>query len=235
MKNKNTIFAQNSSWTFSKNVANKFDHHIEKSIPMYNEFHWLGEQLSDYYLKEDSIVYDIGCSTGTFLKKISHRHKNKKKAKYYGIDIVKNMIKYAHKKNYSKNIKYLNKDITKFKLKKSDLIISFYTIQFIQPKKRQELLNKIYKSLNWGGALFFVEKVRSYDARTQEQMSNIYEEFKTQNGFSLKEIINKKKSLKGILEPFSSKANLDMLKRAGFIDMSTVGKFVEFEFFLAIK
>ena len=66
-------------------------------------------------------------------------------------------------------------------------------------------------------------------------MSNIYEEFKTQNGFSLKEIINKKKSLKGVLEPFSSKANLDMLKRAGFIDMSTVGKFVGFEFFLAIK
>ena len=57
-------------------------------------------------------------------------------------------------------------------------------------------------------------------------MSNIYEEFKAQNGFTLKEIINKKKSLKGILEPFSSKANIDMLKRAGFIDISTVAKFV---------
>ena len=64
---------------------------------------------------------------------------------------------------------------------------------------------------------------------------NIYEEFKIENGFTLKEIINKKKSLKGILEPFSSKANLDMLKRAGFIDMSTVGKYLSFEFFLAIK
>ena len=129
----------------------------------------------------------------------------------------------------------MHKDISKFKLKKSDFIISYYTIQFIQPKKRQELLDKIYKSLNWGGALIFVEKVRSYDARTQDQMSNIYEEFKAQNGFTLKEIINKKKSLKGILEPFSSKANIDMLKRAGFIDISTVAKFVGFEFFLAIK
>ena len=140
MKNKKTIFANNSAWTFSNNVANKFDHHIEKSIPMYNEFHWLGEQLSDYYLKDDSIVYDIGSSTGTFLKNLSNRHKNKNKIKYYGIDIIENMVKYAQKKNYSKNIKYLNKDITKFKLQKSDLIISFYTIQFIQPKKRQELL-----------------------------------------------------------------------------------------------
>jgi len=235
MKNTTKIFAKNSSWTFNKNVPGKFDYHIKKSIPMYAEFHWLGEQLSDYYLKEDSIVYDIGCSTGTFLKKLSVRHKNKKKIKFYGIDLVKNMVKHANKKNSSKNIKYLNKDILKFKLKKSDFIISYYTIQFIQPKKRQELLDKIYKSLNWGGALIFVEKVRSYDARTQEQMSNIYEEFKTQNGFTLKEIINKKKSLKGILEPFSSKANIDMLKRAGFIDISTVAKFVGFEFFLAIK
>ena len=55
------------------------------------------------------------------------------------------------------------------------------------------------------------------------------------DSMTLKEIINKKKSLKGILEPFSSKANLDMLKRAGFIDMSTVGKYLSFEFFLAIK
>ena len=56
------------------------------------------KQLSDYYLKEDSIVYDIGCSTGTFLKKLSVRHKNKKKIKFYGVDLVKNMIKHANKK-----------------------------------------------------------------------------------------------------------------------------------------
>ena len=44
-----------------------------------------------------------------------------------------------------------------------------------------------------------IEKVRSYDARTQDQMSNIYEEFKIDNGFNEKEVMNKKNSLKGIL------------------------------------
>ena len=97
------------------------------------------------------------------------------------------------------------------------------------------MLNKIFKSLNWGGSLFLVEKVRSYDARTQEQMTTIYEEFKHYNGFSEKEISAKKKSLKGILEPFSSNANVQMLKRAGFKDVSTIAKFVSFEGFLAIK
>ena len=89
--------------------------------------------------------------------------------------------------------------------------------------------------MNWGGALFLVEKVRSYDARTQDQMTTIYEEFKLSNGFSEKEISGKKKSLKGILEPFSSNANIQMLKRAGFKDVSTISKFISFEGFLAIK
>ena len=63
-----------------------------------------------------------------------------------------------------------------------------------------------------------IEKVRSYDARTQDQMTNIYEEFKLSNGFGVDEISNKKNSLKGVLEPFSSNANLAMLKE---LDLKT--------------
>lgn len=235
MKVDKNIFAMNSSWSFDKNVPKNFDKHISKSVPLYNEIHWLCEQISDFYIKEDSIVYDIGCSTGKLLYKIAKRHKLKKKAKYIGLDVVKKMISYAYKKNKHKQIKFLNKNIINYKLKKTDFIICFYTLQFIHPKHRQNVLNKLFKSLNWGGALFLVEKVRSYDARTQDQMTTIYEEFKLLNGFSEKEISGKKKSLKGILEPFSSNANNQMLKRAGFKDVSTISKFISFEGFLAIK
>jgi tRNA (cmo5U34)-methyltransferase len=51
----------------------------------------------------------------------------------------------------------------------------------------------------------------------------------------LAEIINKSRSLKGTLEPFSTNGNLDMLRRAGFVDIMTVIKYVPFEGFLAIK
>ncbi len=235
MKVDKNIFAKNSSWSFDKNVPKNFDKHISKSVPLYNETHWLCEQISDFYVKEDSTVYDIGCSTGKLLNKIAKRHKLKKKVRYIGLDVVKKMILYAQKKNNHKQIKFLNKNVVNYKLKKTDFIICFYTLQFIHPKHRQNVLNKIFKSLNWGGALFLVEKVRSYDARTQDQMTTIYEEFKLYNGFSEKEISGKKKSLKGILEPFSSNANIQMLKRAGFKDVSTISKFISFEGFLAIK
>ena len=73
------ILAKTASWTFDKNVPKKFDYHINKSVPFYQEFAWLGEKISDFYIKENSVVYDIGCSTGSFLKRLSLRHAEKKK------------------------------------------------------------------------------------------------------------------------------------------------------------
>ena len=59
-------------------------------------------------------------------------------------------------------------------MKKNDLTISLFTMQFIKQSYRQAMIKKIYKYLNWGGAFFFAEKVRSYDARTQDMMNEIY-------------------------------------------------------------
>ena len=56
-----------------------------------------------------------------------------------------------------------------------------------------------------------------------------------EKGFTYKEILSKSLSLKGVMEPFSSDANLKMLKRAGFKDICTVSKVLCFEGFLAIK
>jgi len=97
-------------------------------------------------LKEKSVCYDLGSSTGLLLNKISERHKNKK-INLIGVESIKEMIVQAKKENKKnkKNIKYINKDIRKLKLKKADLITSCYTIQFIDTKYRQSIINKIYK------------------------------------------------------------------------------------------
>jgi len=229
------ILAENSSWSFSGNVAKNFDKHIDKSVPLYSWSHDLGLKLSDFFVKEKSKVHDLGCSTGTFIKKLNNRH-NKKKISIKGYDIEKKMVESAKKNNYKfKNVKNEFKDIIKADFKKSDYITSFYTVQFIHPSKRQKIFNKIYKELNWGGGFLFFEKVRAPDARFQDMMSLIYNDFKLDNNFSPNEIIAKSRSLKGVLEPFSSDANIELLKRAGFKDITTVFKFICFEGFLAIK
>lgn len=229
------IKSSNTNWTFDGKVYKNFDTHINKSVPLYLWAHEIGLDISDFFIKKNSNCYDLGCSTGTFLKKLALRNK-KKKAKFYGVDEVKNMVKYAKKncKNF-KNIHFLNKDVSKINFQNCDFITSYYTIQFIKPSERQRLFNKIFKSLNWGGAFLFFEKVRAPDARFQDIMSLIYNEFKIKNGFSSSEIIEKSRSLKGVLDPFSSNENLLFLKRAGFKDYMSVFKFISFEGFIAIK
>ena len=229
------IAASKGMWKFDKKVSKKFDLHVLKSVPLYKEGHQLVANLSEFFINKKSNVYDIGCSTGNLIEKIILNNSNKD-FKIHGIDSEKPMIDISKKrlKKYSQS--YLKcTDINKVKFKKSDFIISYYTIQFIHPKFRQKLLNKLYESLNWGGALVFFEKVRSPDARFQDITTQLYNEFKIMNGYSKDEILSKTLSLKGVMEPFSTQGNIDLLKRAGFVDITTISKYICFEGFLAIK
>ena len=54
-------------------------------------------------------------------------------------------------------------------------------------------------------------------------------EYKFKKGYKSEEILAKQKSLKSILEPFSRQGNLDMLKRAKFIDIEAIMKFKNFD------
>ena len=92
----------------------------------------------------------------------------------------------------------------------------------------------ILDSLTIGGFIFF-EKVRAPDARFQDIMTLIYNEFKIDQGYTGDEIIAKSRSLKGVLDPFSTQANYDLAKRAGFVDIMSIFKCISFEGFLAIK
>ena len=230
------IISKNASWTFKKDVPKKFSNHIKKSIPFYSEMHEMICELSDFFLKDKSLCYDLGSSTGTLLNSLNSRH-SEKNINLIGIESVKEMIIQAKKENLKQNkkIKYLNKNLVNFDLKKNDLTISCYTIQFINPKSRQDIINKIYKALNWGGGFIIFEKIRASDARFQDIFNQVYLEFKLKNRFSEHEIINKSKSLKGVLEPFSEFGNLGLLKRAGFVDIIPIFQWFCFKGFLCIK
>ena len=169
------------------------------------------------------------------LGKIAERHENKTELKFIGIEPVKDMYEFACDQSEDPRIEFENNSVENLDLPKSNLIISYYTMQFISPSIRQAIIEKIYDSLDWGGAFLMFEKVRASDARFQDYASQIYNEFKIDNEFSETEIINKSRSIKGVMEPFSSQANIDLLKRAGFEDVQSIFKWVCFEGFLAIK
>ncbi|MFW5804105.1 MAG: methyltransferase domain-containing protein [bacterium] len=230
-----SITTKNSGWKFDKSVAAHFEKHVRRSIPFYEEGHQLVCELSDFFVQDGSICYEIGTSVGELIKKIAI-HNNHKSATFIGIDKEEGMIEKAREKcALISSVKLETVDVNLIDFENSDFIVSYYCIQFIPPKFRQQLFDKIYQSLNWGGAFVLFEKVRGSDARFQDILSALYAEFKINQGFSPEEIISKSQSLKGVLEPFSVQGNIDLLKRAGFKDIETIMKYTCFQGFLAIK
>ncbi len=230
------ISAENAGWTFGGDVAETFVDHIKLSVPLYDSGHDLTCQVSDFFVKNDSVCYEIGASTGELTRKLAEHNAGKPDARWIGIEVEPAMVKAARAHCAEvPNVTIVQEDARLAEMEKSDFIVSYYTIQFVPPRYRQELFDKIYETLNWGGAFVMFEKVRGPDARFQDIMTQLYNDFKLRNGFSGEEIVEKTRSLKGVLEPFSTQGNLDLLARAGFKDVTTIQKYLCFEGFLAIK
>ena len=230
------IRVQEADWTFGGETPGAFTEHIKKSVPFYETGHDLVCRLSDYFVKDHSVCYDLGTSTGVLAAKLARRNARRTGAQWIGIDREPAMIEQARTENGDlTTIDFVVDDITLYPYLASDLITAYYTIQFVPPAVRQALYNRVFKALNWGGAFILFEKVRACDARFQDIIQTLYTDYKLDQGYTPNEIINKARSLKGILEPFSTQGNLDLLKRAGFVDIITVFKYLCFEGFLAIK
>lgn len=231
-----SIVAKSASWMFGGDVAKSFTEHVRRSVPLYEEGHDLVCKVSDFFIQDNSVCYELGVSTGVLTGKLASRHQGKKKTRFVGIDIEPQMIEQASQEiGALPNVKLIVDDVNLHEYEPANLIIAYYTVQFVPPKYRQELINRIYQSLHWGGAFLLFEKVRGADARFQDMTTAIYTDFKLDQGYKPDEIISKSRSLKGVLEPFSTQGNLDLLKRAGFVDIMTIMKWVCFEGFLAIK
>ncbi len=231
------ILPQNAKWHFGGKTPDMFNTHVRKSVPFYDQGHKLIEWFSDYFVHAGSDCYEIGCSTGKLARKLAL---HQREASWTGIDVELDMIAQANKDLQESNpgidnLTFIADSALSYDYLPSDFIISYYTLQFIHPRERQTLVDRIYQSLNWGGAFVVFEKVRAPDARFQDIANSLYVDYKIEQGYSPAEIISKTKSLKGILEPFSTQGNLDIFKRAGFVDVMSVFKYVCFEGFLCIK
>ena len=232
------IGAGHAAWSFFGLEGACFSEHIRKSVPFYDEGHDLVCRISDFFVTSPSpsVCYELGTSTANLLIKLAKHNQHKKNVRWVGIDLAPELIAEGLKKTGElKNVELVVDDIVTYEYEPTDFIVACLTVQFVPPRIRQELINKIYNALNWGGGFVLFEKVRAPDARFQDMMTSLYNDFKLGQGYTSEEIINKAQSLRGILEPFSTEGNLGLLRRAGFEDIMTIMKYVCFECYLAIK
>ena len=226
-----------SSWDFGGETPLKFDDHISKSVPGYEEGQELIATYSSFFINlTPNLIYDLGCSTGSLLERIESKYSHKE-ITYKGLDIVPEMIEVARNRKYinPQRFHFECNDILEVDFQEASIISSYYTLQFIRPSVRQIIIDKIYKALAWGGAFFVFEKTRGPDGRFQDMNTHVYNEYKLKMGYNPEEIFAKSRSLVGVLEPFSERGNYEMFKRAGFNDIECIYSNICFRGWICIK
>ncbi len=235
--NKDEIFKDKitKQFEFDENVASVFDDMLNRSVPFYKDVLELSTKFALDFASDNSIIYDLGCSTASTLINIAQ--KSTKNLKLIGIDNSVAMLKRAEQKSkaYNINLELICDDILNVNLQKSKVIISNYTLQFIRPPQREKFIKKIYDNLEVGGILIFSEKVISSNATLNKIFIDKYYEFKKVQGYSEFEISQKREALENVLIPYTYEENKDMILNAGFSHFECIFKWINFSTFIAIK
>lgn len=220
---------------FDDKVAAVFDDMVSRSVPYYKEVQELIVSFALKHLKQGAVVYDLGCSTASTL--LALEQTSSCDLELFGIDNSKAMIEKAKSKllAYESKIELSVGDILETNFKKSHMMISNYTLQFIRPLKRSDLVKKIYDALEPNGVFIFSEKVILEDKIIDKEFIDLYYDYKSKQGYSQFEIAQKREALENVLVPYTYEENIEMLKDAGFEVVDTLFRWVNFTTFIAKK
>ncbi|MDT8338712.1 MAG: carboxy-S-adenosyl-L-methionine synthase CmoA [Sulfurimonas sp.] len=231
------VFAKpiKKQFEFDEEVAAVFDDMLKRSVPFYGESQKITEFFALKQLEDGGVAYDLGCSTATLLISISRKLKHR--ATLVGLDNSEAMLEQARKKceAFKADIELKNADILEYDYKEADLFISNYTLQFIRPLIREELVKKISASLKKEGIFIFSEKVISHHPKLNKDLIECYYDFKKEQGYSEYEIMQKREALENVLVPYSEDENIKMAKNCGFLHCEVVFRWANFATFIAIK
>lgn len=220
---------------FDEAVASVFDDMLSRSVPFYDEVRKLVIALILKEQLEGKKVLDLGSSTAKFLLDLHSKMDVKMHLK--GLDNSQAMLDRAIQKcqAFGAEIELELADMLSYDYKDEDIIVANYTLQFIRPMQRVELIKKLYQSLNEDGIFIFSEKVIFEDKKLDKELIDIYYEYKKEQGYSEYEIAQKREALENVLIPFTIEENIQMCKEAGFSQVSSVFQWANFITFVAKK
>jgi tRNA (cmo5U34)-methyltransferase len=227
-------------FTFNKKVAEVFDDMLDRSVPHYQTVIKTTAAMIRQLAKPESVIYDLGCSTGSTLLELS-RLLPDMKLRFIGLDNAPAMLAKAQQKaemfGKSAIIEFHQQDITDpgLFLEDAHIILCNYTMQFIRPMLRQDFVNRLAGALPAGGLLFLSEKIISQHSRLNRAFIELYHNFKRDQGYSELEIAAKREALENVLIPFTPEENINLLKASGFQEAEMFFRWINFASFVALK
>ncbi len=229
---------QLTDFKFDKKVVTVFDDMVTRSVPFYLEIQRMIAELASEYASEGTVVYDLGCSTGTTMinmdARISHT------IKFIGIDDSSQMLEQCSenliKGGMEREFELINSDLNKeIKIANASVVVLCLTLQFIRPLYRVKLLREIRKGMVEGSCLILIEKILGEESGLNRNFIKYYYDFKRRNHYSDMEISQKREALENVLVPYKLSEDIDMLVSSGFSDCEVFFKWYNFAGIIAFK
>ncbi|WP_456433878.1 carboxy-S-adenosyl-L-methionine synthase CmoA [Nitratifractor sp.] len=221
---------------FDETVAAVFDDMLDRSVPFYREVLDLVARLILSQGEGELGVLDLGCSTARLLLRL-HQLADRP-LRLTGVDNSPAMIERARHKCEAfgaREIELIEADLRTFPIQGVDAVTANYTLQFLRPLERPEVVRRIFEGLRPEGVFYFSEKVVFDDPRLDREMIEIYYDYKRHQGYSDYEIAAKREALENVLIPFTIEENRRLCLEAGFGRVDTVFQWANFVTFRAQK
>ncbi len=240
--NKDEIYSESlaniANFNFDAQVADVFPDMIERSVPGYRAIITMIETLTEHYAQPGSTLYDLGCSLGAATLSM-RRGIATDGCTIVAVDSSEAMIERCRKnlslEHYPTPIEMVCADIRHVEITDASVVILNFTLQFIPPTERRQLLEKIHNGMRPGGVLILSEKVFFADKHLNTLLADIHHDFKRAHGYSDLEVSQKRSALENVLVPETIPDHRERLLQSGFSSCDVWFQCFNFMSMLAIK
>jgi len=210
-------------FVFNEDVVRVFPDMIKRSVPGYPTIVENIGVLAGQFAQAHTTLYDLGASLGAVTQAL-RRHVRSDGCRVIAVDnspaMVSRCSEYLHAQDAMFQellpVAVIEADILALPLQPTSLVTLNFTLQFIPPERRLELLTRIRQALLPGGALILSEKLRFEDDTQHELLTELHVAFKRANGYSELEIAQKRSAIENVMKPDSLEQHRERLLAAGF-------------------
>ncbi|RMJ04041.1 tRNA (cmo5U34)-methyltransferase [Marinobacter litoralis] len=223
---------------FDASVARVFPDMIRRSVPGYTTIIPMIEVITEQYVQPGSHCYDLGCSLGASTLAMRHGIPHTD-CTLVGVDNSSAMIErcehYVALDDHELPVTLRCEDILTTELSRASVTTLNFTLQFVPPEKRKDLLARIADATLPGGVLILSEKIRFESDSEQNTQTQLHHEFKRANGYSDLEISQKRAAIENIMIPETLNTHKQRLLDTGFNQVLVWYQCFNFVSMLAIK
>lgn len=239
---RDTIFAdplgETNPFRFDAEVARVFPDMIRRSVPGYTTVISMSGLLAGRYATAGSNLYDLGCSLGASTLAM---RQNVRAADccIVAVDNAPAMLDRCRSvidsDTHETRVELVQADIADIPVVDASVVVLNFTLQFIPPARRGDVMLRIHEGLRPGGILVLSEKVAFADPQLDALNIDLHHQFKREHGYSDLEIAQKRNAIDNVLIPETLDTHRERASAAGFVSCDVWFQCFNFASLIALK